>query len=67
MRRGCIAIGKVECDGCHRSIKYGERYLVINGERHEKQRLCLDCCANRGYVSYSIEEGKHIITFLPKE
>ena len=32
MRRGCIATGKVECDGCHCPIKYGERYLLINGE-----------------------------------
>ena len=67
MRRGCIAIGKVECYGCHRPIKYGERYLLINGEGDEKQRLCIDCCQNRGYISYRTEKGKQIITFLPKE
>lgn len=67
MRRGCIAIGKAECDGCQRPIKYGERYLLINGEGDEKQRLCLDCCQSRGYVSYGTEKGKQIITFLPKE
>jgi hypothetical protein len=67
MRRGCIAIGKVECDSCHRLIKYGERYLLINGERDEKQRLCVDCCLSRGYISYGTEKGKQIITFLPKE
>ncbi|GAJ02648.1 unnamed protein product, partial [marine sediment metagenome] len=32
MRRGCIATEKVECGGCHCPIKYGERYLLINGE-----------------------------------
>ena len=67
MRRGCIAIGKVECDGCHSPIKYGERYLLINGEGDEKQRLCIDCCQSRGYVLYGTEKGKQIITFLPKE
>ena len=67
MRRGCIAIGKVECDGCHRPIKYGECYLSINGEGDEKQRLCIDCCQNRGYISYGTEKGKQIITFLPKK
>jgi len=67
MRRGCIAVGKVECDGCHRPIKYGERYLSINGEGDEKQCLCIDCCLSRGYISYRTEKGKQIITFLPKE
>ena len=36
MRRGCIAIGKTECDGCHRPIEYGEHYLLINEEDDEK-------------------------------
>jgi len=67
MRRGCIAVGKVECDDCHRSIRYGERYLVINEEGDKKQRLCIDCCVSRGYISYRTEEGKEIMTFLPKE
>jgi hypothetical protein len=67
MRRGCIAIEKVECGSCHRLIKYGERYLLINEDGDEKQRLCVDCCESRGYISYGTEKGKRIITFLPKE
>jgi len=67
MRRGCIAIGKMECDSCHRPIKYGERYLLVDGEGDERQRLCTDCCQSRGYVSYGTDKGKQIITFLPKE
>ena len=67
MRRGCIAIGKVECDGCHRPINYGERYLLIDGEGDERQRLCTDCCQSHGYVWYGTEKGEQIITFLPKE
>jgi hypothetical protein len=67
MRRGCIAIGKMECDNCHRMIDYGERYLIIDGEGDERQRLCIDCCQNHGYVSYGTDKGKQVITFLPKE
>ena len=67
MRRGCIAVGKIECDGCHRPIKYGERYLLIDGEGDERQRLCIDCCKSHDYVSYGTEKGKQTITFLPKE
>jgi hypothetical protein len=67
VRRGCIAIGKVECDGCHRPIKHGERYLLLNGEGAEKQRLCVDCCQNHGYISYRTEKGKQMITFFPKD
>jgi hypothetical protein len=29
MRRGCIAIGEVRCDGCGRIIRHPERYLAI--------------------------------------
>jgi len=67
MRCGCIAIGKIQCDGCHRLVKYGERYLVISDESGEKQRLCVDCCLSRGYASYREEKGKQIITFFPKD
>ena len=66
MRRGCIATGKVECDGCRRPIKYGERYLIIDGEGDEKQRLCIYCCLKSGYISYGDEKGQQIATFLPK-
>jgi len=67
MRRGCIATGKVECGGCHRPIKHGERYLLVDGEGDERQRLCIDCCQRLDYVSYGTEKGKQIVSFLPKE
>jgi hypothetical protein len=67
VRRGCVSLGKVECDGCHRLIKYGERYLLIDGEGGEKQRLCVDCCMSQGYISYRTEKGKQIITFFPQD
>lgn len=67
MRRGCIAVGKVDCHSCHRIIKFGERYLLVNGEGEKRERLCIDCSLSRGYISYLTEKGKQIITFLPKE
>lgn len=70
MRRGCIAVGKVECDGCGRPLNYGEHYLVIKGEKGEKgekQRFCIDCCVSRGYSTYRAQKGKQIVTFLPEE
>ncbi len=67
MRRGCIAIGKVECDGCHRPLKYGERYLLIDGEGDDKQRLCVDCCLSRGYITYKTTKVEQIITFLSEK
>ena len=67
MRRGCIATGKVKCGSCYRPINYGERYLIMDGDGDEKQRLCIDCCVKSGYISYGNEKGQQIITFLPKE
>jgi hypothetical protein len=65
MRRGCIAIGKVECDNCQRRLKYGERYLFLEVEGGTKQRLCIACCQKLGYVSPKTERGKATITFFP--
>ena len=67
VRRGCIAVGKVECDGCGRLFKHGEHYLMIDGEEGEKQRLCIDCCVSRGHSTYRTNKGKQIVTFLPEE
>ena len=67
MRRGCIAIGKVQCDGCHKFLEHGERYLVINSEEGKKQRLCIDCCLGRGYALPQTEKGYQIITFFPRD
>ncbi len=29
MRRGCISLGEVKCDECHRTLPHPERYLAI--------------------------------------
>lgn len=67
MRCGCIAIAKVQCNGCHRPIEYGERYLLIDSKEGESQRYCVDCCLTRGYASYRTEGGEKILTFLSEK
>ena len=67
MRRGCIAVGKIECDSCHRFLNYGERYLLIDDEKGEKKRHCVECCFAHGYASYTMEKGKETITFFPNK
>jgi len=72
MRRGCISLGEVQCDGCQRSIPYPERYLAIEekdgveDEEGETARYCVDCCLKKGYASYKIEKGETILTFFPE-
>lgn len=66
MHCGCIAVSKIQCDGCHRFLKYGERYLSINGEEGKKQRLCIECCLSHGYASFGTEKGEQELTFFPK-
>lgn len=70
MRRGCIAVQQVRCDGCGRTIKHPERYLMMDegeasGETEAKlQRYCVDCCLSRGYASYRVEKGEKVLTFF---
>ena len=64
---GCIAIGQIKCDGCHRAIEYGERYLVINGEEGKKEHLCVDCGLSRGYALHRMGQEEQTITFFPKD
>ena len=63
MRCGCISLGDVQCDDCHRIIPYLERYLTEETEG-VTLRLCVDCCLKRGYVKYESDEGKSELTFL---
>jgi len=67
MRRGCIAIGKVQCDNCHKFLEYGERYLTIDDEEGKGQHLCVDCCLSRGYASRRTEKEEQTITFFPED
>jgi len=72
MRRGCISLGEVSCDGCHRVIPYPERYLAIDEEdgveveKGKTSRYCVDCCLKKGYAHYKVEKGEQILTFFPE-
>jgi hypothetical protein len=48
MRRGCISLGNIKCDECHRTILYPERYLSLEGDQGKSQTLCMDCCLEKG-------------------
>ncbi len=72
MRRGCISLGEVCCDDCHRIIPYPERYLAIDEEggieveKGKTSRYCVDCCLKKGYAHYREEKGEQILTFFPE-
>ena len=72
MRRGCISLGEVKCNGCQRTIPYPERYLVIEekdgveNEEGETRRYCVDCCLKKGYAQYKEEKGERVLTFFPQ-
>ena len=65
MRRGCIAVGEVKCEGCHRLIDHGERYLLIEEDGTETLRFCLDCCLSKKYATHVTEKGEEVLTFFP--
>ncbi len=74
MNRGCIVVGYVCCDGCGRTIKHPERYLLMTEEagtgKEEGKPLnyCVDCCLNKGYAHYKkVEKGKEALTFFTEE
>jgi len=67
MHRGCIAVGEMKCDSCHRLIEHEERYLLFEEEEGEKIRFCIDCCLSKGYATYVEEKGEQILTFSHPE
>jgi hypothetical protein len=73
VRWGCISLGDVRCDGCHRIIPYPERYLVIDEKdgievgKGETRRYCVDCCFKKGYAYYTEEKGQQVLTFFPEK
>jgi hypothetical protein len=50
MRRGCISLGNIKCDECHRTILYPERYLSLEEGRGQNKTLCMECCQEKGLV-----------------
>ncbi len=66
MRRGCVSLGVVQCDDCHRIIPYPERYLIVEQTEGDALRLCIDCCLKKGYADYKQEKGERVVTFFVK-
>ena len=64
MRRGCISLGQISCDDCHRGIPYPERYLAIDEADGTALRLCVDCALKKGYAQYKMEKGEKVLTFF---
>jgi hypothetical protein len=65
MRCGCISMGDVRCDACHRTIRYLERYLAIGSEAEDTtERLCIECALSKGYAQYREEKGEKTTTFF---
>ena len=65
MRQGCISLGEVRCDDCHRIIPHSERYLVIEETEGVILHLCVDCCLKKGYARYKEEKrGEEVLTFF---
>ena len=65
MRRGCISLGDVQCDGCHRTIPHSEHYLAIEETEGVLLRLCVECCLNKGYAQYKkADKGEQMLTFF---
>ena len=71
MRRGCITLGQIQCDQCHRSIPYAARFLAIDEEdgveveEGKVAHYCVECAVQKGYASYKEEKDGKILTFFP--
>ncbi len=67
MRRGGISLGDVTCDHCHCTIRYLDRYLILEESEGVLSRLCSECASGQGYVRERQEKGEEFITFFPEE
>ena len=72
MRRGCISLGELTCDSCHRAIPNAERYLIVDEEKGQEaengqpMHYCIECAKKKGYASFKEEErGEKTLSFFP--
>ena len=72
MRRGCISLGEVQCDECHRVIPHSESYLAVeeeDGVEVEEGRTvlyCAECALQKGYAHHKEEKDGRVLTFFPE-
>jgi hypothetical protein len=67
MHRGCLSLGNIQCDDCHRLIPHSERYLIVEEENGTSLRLCVDCSLTKGLAHYKEEKGERVLTFFPEK
>ena len=67
MRRGCISLGSVNCDGCHQITPHSERYLIIEEKDGVIVSLCVACCLEKGYAGYREDRRERVLTFFPEQ
>ncbi len=72
MHRGCISLGDIQCDECHRIILCPERYLAIDEEdgveveKGKTGHYCVECALQKGYAYYKDgEKDERTLTFFP--
>ncbi len=65
MNRGCVAVGEIQCDNCHRFIEAGQRYLVVDKEKGGTFHYCVECSVARGDAAYVKEKGEEVLSFFP--
>ena len=66
MRRGCISLGDIQCNECHRIIPCPGRYLIID-EAEGTLHLCINCSLDKGYARYIEEKGQKILTIFTEK
>ena len=70
MRRGCISLGEIQCDECHRIIPHSERYLAIDEEdgieveAGKAAYYCVECALQKGYAYHKEEQDEKTVTFF---
>ncbi len=70
MRQGCISLGEIQCNECHRTIPHSERYLAIDEEegieveKGEVAFYCVECAIQKGYAYHKQEKDDRILTFF---
>lgn len=67
MHRGCLSLGNIKCDDCHRLIPHSERYLIVEEENGTSLRLCVDCSLKKGLAHYEEEKGERVLTFFTEK
>lgn len=59
MRRGCMSVGDIACDGCGRPIKHPDQYLVMDEEDIQAEDDVLRRMQKEKPARYAEVKGRH--------